>query len=147
MFSRAALNAFVSVTIGRSEGEPVGAGVGAMAGFAALACCLEAGLVLSTSLGGVTVISGSVVWPGAHCSAAWTTSAQDATNRIRRKRGRIESSPDAQRRHNKQMIGGGRQLRRSLPAAARESGTVRRALRCAAARNRQEPRGSRWSWE
>src|SRR5262245_18811772 len=98
MFSRAALNAFVSVTIGLSGGGPVGARVGATAGFAVLAGCLGAGLVLGASLGGVTVISGSVAWPRAHCTAAWTASALDTSNSIRRKGGRIVSSPDARTR-------------------------------------------------
>src|SRR5262249_17882761 len=133
MFSRAALKAFVSVTIWLSGGGPVGAGAGAgaTAGLAALACCFGAGLVLRASLGGVTVISGSVAWPRAHSTAAWTASALDASNSMRRKGGRIVSSPDARTRCNTQVNGGRRQRQTfSGCGGARErNGEARAAVR------------------
>src|SRR5262245_43970079 len=110
MFSRAALNAFVSATIGLSGGGPAGAGGGALTGdAAALVFGFAAGLVFGVSLGGVTVISGSVAWPRAHSSAACTASAVEATNRIRLMGVRIVGSPDAGERENRMLRGCGTQ--------------------------------------
>src|SRR5215813_12765335 len=117
MFSRAALNAFVSATIGLFGGGPAGAGGGALTGAAAaLVFGFAVGFVLGASLGGVTVTSGSVAWPRAHSRAACTASAVEATHRIRLMGVRIVGSPDASDREKTGCSGHvGRKQRQRFP--------------------------------
>jgi hypothetical protein len=87
---------------------------------AALVFGFAVGLVLGASLGGVTVISGSVAWPRAHSSTACTESAVEATNRIRLMGVRIVGSPDAGEREKQDVQGTWDANRvRGLPLAGR----------------------------
>src|SRR5262249_3921411 len=98
MFSRAELNDLVWLTIWVSGGGPAAAATGGgavvLAGVAVLGFCCGVGVAFGLSFGGVTVISGRVVWPRAQLIAACSASAEAAKN-TRTTRGRIVASSDA----------------------------------------------------